>query len=477
MDDALRKQAQAVIAALPASVEKPAGTGKTQLVAAIAAIAAEAGSRTLVLTHTHAGVDAIRQRLLAFGVPKSQVHIDTIAGWAFDLARSYPIISGVKIDDAPDWTQTPEYLEGAIRVAKAEAIVAMHAASFDYFVVDEYQDCVTEQHDLVLAIAAAIPETCVLGDRLQGIFGFRGQTLVNWEKHVAPNFPVHEQAHVPHRWADHNPELGQWLIDIRPTLMDNRPLDLSAVAVPGFSWVQSDQAALVKAAFAKRLDTESVLVLGQWRADADKVARLLNGMYGVMEDVQGNFMLDFLQKVDGADASQRAFLLAVFSKQCFSGLAGLDSSLMNRLAQGKTVGHLARAGLEPILAALDRLLADPSLEVLGESMTAFDVAAPVQLFKREAWIDVRKAIERAAVEGSTAVTSLARVRDSIRHTGRRPAKRVVSRTVLVKGLEYDHVIIADAAALGTTRNLYVALTRARKTLTVFGASGVTRYKT
>ena len=477
MDDALRNQAQALMAALPASVEKPAGTGKTQLVAALAAIAAGAGSRTLVLTHTHAGVDAIRQRLIAFGVPKSQVHVDTIAGWAFDLARSYPTISGITIDDAPNWTQTPEYLKGAIRVAKAEAIVEMHAASFDYFIVDEYQDCITEQHDLVLAIAAAIPKTCVLGDRLQGIFGFKGQTLVNWEKQVAPHFPIHEQAHVPHRWVGHNPELGQWLIDIRPTLMGNKPLDLSAVVVPGFRWVHSDQAALVKAAFAKRPDTESVLVLGQWRPDADKVARLLNGMYGVMEDVQGNFMLDFLEKVDGTDASQRAFLLAEFSKQCFSGLAGLDTPLMSRLAQGKTVGHLSRAGLEGVLAALDRLLTDPSLNTLGDSMTAFDVTVPIQLFKREAWIDVRKAIERATVEGTAAVTSLARVRDSLRHTGRRPAKRVVSRTVLVKGLEYDHVIIADAAALGTTRNLYVALTRARKTLTVFGATGVTRYKT
>lgn len=477
MDDALRKEAQAVIEALPASVEKPAGTGKTQLVAAIAAIVAEAGSRTLILTHTHAGVDAIRQRLVTFGVPKSHVHIDTIAGWAFDLARSYPTISGVEIDDVPNWTRTPEYLQGAIRVAKAEAIIEMHAASFEYFVVDEYQDCVTEQHDLVLAIAAAIPRTCVLGDRLQGIFGFKGQTLVNWEEHVAPHFPVHEQAHVPHRWADHNPELGQWLIDIRPTLTDNKPLDLSAVAVGGFRWVQSDQAALIKAAFAKRPDTESVLVLGQWRDDADKVARLLNGMYGVMEDVQGNFMIDFLQQVDASDVSQRARLLAEFSKQCFSGLAGINTSLMNRLAQGKTVAHLSRAGLEPILVALDRLLGDPSLEVLAESMTAFDGISSVQLFKREAWNDVRKSIDRAAVDQTTAVASLARIRDSLRHTGRRPAKRVVSRTVLVKGLEYDHVIIADAAALGSTRNLYVALTRARKTLTVFGATGVTRYKT
>jgi DNA helicase IV len=47
---------------------------------------------------------------------------------------------------------------------------------------------------------------------------------------------------------------------------------------------------------------------------------------------------------------------------------------------------------------------------------------------------------------------------------------MASRTVLVKGLEYDHVIIADLAKFTDPRDLYVALSRARKSITVIGQS-------
>ena len=57
----LRRRAIEVLAHLPCSLEMPAGTGKTQLVAAMAATTTQLGYRTLVLTHTHAGVDAIRR--------------------------------------------------------------------------------------------------------------------------------------------------------------------------------------------------------------------------------------------------------------------------------------------------------------------------------------------------------------------------------------------------------------------------------
>jgi DNA helicase IV len=45
----------------------------------------------------------------------------------------------------------------------------------------------------------------------------------------------------------------------------------------------------------------------------------------------------------------------------------------------------------------------------------------------------------------------------------------VSRTVLVKGLEYDHVIVANVDDITDACNLYVALSRARKTVTILGS--------
>lgn len=478
MDADLRADAEAIITGLPVSLEMPAGTGKTQLVAAIAAIAEETGKKTLVLTHTHAGVDAIRGRLQKFGVSPRNVHIDTITGWAFDLVRSYPVIAGIQVPPEPDWSKSADYIAGAIQVAQSRAVREMHEVSFDYFIVDEYQDCNDQQHDFILAIAEAVPKTCVFGDRLQGIFDFRGQKLVDWDTQVFARFPLHPQTHVPHRWQGHNEELGQWLLDLRPTLLVSGSIDLSAVTLTGYSWAQRDAAdpsALVTAALASHPEGESVLVLAQWPNDADALARDLRGMYSVMEDIQGRFMLTFLTTVDEGPATTYPQLVAQFAKNCFIGLASLDRAVLDKLAAGQTVGHLTRAGLEAVLASLDTLIANPTLSELASTMTTIESTAGIKLFKREAWTDVRKAVESASQANTPTVSSLARIRDALRHSGRRPAKRVVSRTLLVKGLEYDHVIIADASGFQTSRNLYVALTRARKTLTVFSTNAVVRY--
>jgi hypothetical protein len=47
---------------------------------------------------------------------------------------------------------------------------------------------------------------------------------------------------------------------------------------------------------------------------------------------------------------------------------------------------------------------------------------------------------------------------------------MVSRTLLVKGLELDHVVIADVNTVADQWMFYVAMSRARKSITVLGSS-------
>lgn len=135
--------------------------------------------------------------------------VDTIASWAFELVRHYPDLAGIRISAVPDWSKTSEFsVRGAVNVAHSHAIGKMHAASFAYLFVDEYQDCNLNQHDLILEIVSAIPKAAVFGDRLQGIFDFAGETLVDWDAHVFPNYPLIIREHTPWRWAGHNDALG-----------------------------------------------------------------------------------------------------------------------------------------------------------------------------------------------------------------------------------------------------------------------------
>jgi len=56
----------------------------------------------------------------------------------------------------------------------------------------------------------------------------------------------------------------------------------------------------------------------------------------------------------------------------------------------------------------------------------------------------------------------------MRHSGR-PInhRKLIGTTLLVKGLEYDHAFILDADSLDA-KDLYVAMTREAKSLTIIG---------
>ncbi len=57
------------------------------------------------------------------------------------------------------------------------------------------------------------------------------------------------------------------------------------------------------------------------------------------------------------------------------------------------------------------------------------------------------------------------VREQNRFHGRQVWKRTIGSTLLLKGLEADHVVVTNVDTLNIN-NLYVALTRGAKTITV-----------
>lgn len=470
MTESLDDLARKTLDSAPCSLEMPAGTGKTHLLAAAVATAHADGKRSLILTHTNAGVDALRKRLKKFGVPSRAFRIDTITGWAFSLVRAYGQIAEKVVPEVPDWTESALYVDAATRVTSACAIKSMHRASFDYFFVDEYQDCNTRQHAFLVAISQAVPETIVFGDRLQGIFGFGGESLVDWDDDVSPVFPCLEVQCTPHRWSESNPELGRWLLDLRDRMTDGSILDFSSFDTPGLNWVTAEDGAVVSAAFSIDSFDESVVLLDKWANDVARHAARLNGAYSVMEDIQGRFMISKLEALPPADSYLLALWLAQFAKECAVGLAGIDRPVLDRLQANQSITHYKRAGLDQVLAGLDELRNSPSGALLLNVASTIRTTAGVKIFRWEAWTDTLQAIENSLTSGSTPREELGRVRDRLRHSGRRSHARIASRTLLVKGLEYDHVIVADMGKMRDPRNLYVALSRAKKSITLIGSS-------
>jgi hypothetical protein len=154
----------------------PAGFGKTHL---IAESTSRGAGRQLVLTHTYAGVNALRKKMRMLGVSERLHHTDTIASWALRLCLSYSGTSRWDKERPAGNEQWSSMYEACARLLDYAFVRRIVRASFAGLYVDEYQDCSTAQHAIVLKLARDLP--CrILGDPLQGIFDFEGQNPIDW---------------------------------------------------------------------------------------------------------------------------------------------------------------------------------------------------------------------------------------------------------------------------------------------------------
>lgn len=485
LSDELTADAAGFIDALPASVVMPAGAGKTHLLAAAAKNVVEGGGKVLVITHTNAGVHAVAARLKRFGVTTG-VQVTTITSLAFRLARAYPVLGERIVPRVMVPDDSRAYVRAAGRALACAHIQAVFRASYTHVLVDEYQDCNIEHHTMVLKIKDAVGSVGVFGDPLQAIFGFSDE-LPSWDE-VLREFPEHSDiTPEPRRWAGHNEALGTWLFKIRSHLTAGRVLQLdNPHHPPGVRFTDTSGnyqgvASAARSALSLPPDETVLVISARHTASGRRIAGQLDGLYTVMEEVAGNFIGSRLTKLIDSDPDGYASWLFDFTKECHAKSGLLDPDPLGKCyVRGRTAAHLlgTSAKREPVrttIEALDRVVKNPTLSELAAAMDVIPRSPGIRLHSHEAWYDAKAAIRGAAAQGgdkSLLHTELAKARDSLRHAGRRERRRIISRTLLVKGLEYDHVIIADAGNHTEVNDLYVALTRARKSIHILanGAS-------
>ena len=79
---------EAILGSSRGLIVAPAGCGKTHLITETLAVTDD--KPYLVLTHTTAGVAALKQRLKRLGVPNKNYVVSTIDGWARHIANIFP---------------------------------------------------------------------------------------------------------------------------------------------------------------------------------------------------------------------------------------------------------------------------------------------------------------------------------------------------------------------------------------------------
>ena len=455
-------QAASLIANAPCCAVLPAGAGKTEILASACGLVAQDGGRTLVLTHTNTGVAALRRRLVKLGVDSTSADIRTIAAWSLRWCIRYPILGEVAIDEDGFHTAYNTHYQGATRILQSQALSKVLQATWDLVVVDEYQDCTLPQHEIVVAISQSLPVVLV-GDPLQSVYNFAKDPVVDWERDVFDTFGVVALNWEPHRWAGANTQLGADLMEVRRRLELGQPVDLGDFSA--IRWTAATNQTRISAAKRTAKRTGTSLVITRFRAQSVKLARNTSGLLEALEDVAGEDLIKLAVSLDKCEAEQRRSLLLKFADKCISKLPSQLKTRMKAIEAGETPKFQSGSKLGPLTAAaLAARNGEP--DDLGALCHCVGQLPDIVIARREIWTDLRRTILLRSNDPELTYQEAARlVRSRSNGHNRHVSDGISATSLLVKGLEYDNVFVADADAL-STEELYVAMTRACQYLEV-----------
>lgn len=448
------------------SVSAPAGCGKTHLIAS-ALLQHEDAKPILILTHTNAGVAALRARLNHMGVSQRAFRITTIDGWAMRFIGTFPLRSG-HADGTLELTNPrndyPAIRQGTLNILAGDHLRDVLQATYARLFVDEYQDCIVEQHTMISKIAEVLP-TCVLGDPMQAIFGWGTNVLVDWQADVQARFPAAGELDTPWRWQNAGTEaFGRWLLNVRTALQNGQPIDLRAappevevISVTGDDDIQKQ----TQAANARSpIEGGSVLIVCDARRPPRhrEVAGRARGAV-VVENADLTDFIRFAETFDMRAATATNELID------FAGgtMTGVGATQMKQRLGVLMSGRERTPPTDAEAAALAFARA-PSPEAA--------VALLVEINRQAGVFPLRPALVRSAIQAFNGCIDIddfhemaVRAREQSRVKGRSLPRRAVGSTLLLKGLEADVAVVIDTDLLNA-RDLYVAMTRGSRKLVI-----------
>ena len=338
--------------------------------------------------------------------------------------------------------------------------------------MDEYQDCSARQHRLVRALAAELP--ChVLGDPLQCIFDFNGEHP-DWHFEVLSAFRVVRELDVPYRWVNaEQSDFGQWILDARADLLRGAQIDLRA-APPAVRWQRlapdPAQRAREQAAIVAGVRTQAgsgLLIVGDSRPVKNRVdfARINPGVQ-VIESVELADLITAAGEIGAATHVQRLNAVLGFASKVMVGVVGPLTERVNGLRRG---GAKAEAALIERICL--RFFEGGELADVSQLLDGLRHAPGVHVYRPHLLAVMLAALSRTQARGIGLREAAIAEREAHRVKGRPLPGRGIGSTLLLKGLESEHAVVLNADPMNA-QNLYVALSRAFTSLTVFSSSSL-----
>lgn len=455
----------------------PAGYGKTH---AIAECLKYTHGKSLVLTHTNAGVSALKEKFKAQNIPAMKFHIETITGYAQKYVLSFVNANTIPSQDIPK--QYYHFLiSTATKIIQNRGVEKIIRGTYQHLFVDEYQDCTLSQHNMVLTLSNCM-HTHVLGDPMQGIFNFNPQDpLISMEnsermrEFITNSYELTE----PWRWnLNGRNELGAQLRALREQLIQQRNGDIYYANYPAIirHRVADPYTGLTPMVKAILQDHENVLFIHpdtMNKKPRTEFVRLLNNRVFMIESLDDKDFYSLAKAFDKLRAEKLLPQLYDICVQLFGKTHTQEwftgQAVKNRQKYNKTLSE-----------KLTKIVCSTA-----SNLSHLNMALLLEFFKSElklptARVDLLNSLisslKEAHRNNSTVYEEMCKARNRLRRHGRKIRGHCIGTTLLTKGLECDCVVLLDIDKFPDYKHLYVALTRGGKEVHVikYDQQGVTK---
>jgi DNA helicase-2/ATP-dependent DNA helicase PcrA len=219
---------------------------------------------------------------------------------------------------------------------------------------------------------------------------------------------------------------------------------------------------------AKRKRIGSCVAIHKVSQKAHALARRLGGQFYSDEEVEGKDLIDICKVFSTVDGQNIAIKMYEFACCCSTGVKGL-SRIVEKIAK-KDYNMKRISKFSEIANFLLNIVQTGSYKSCYDFLYSIEKCADFKVFRKELWYEFKRVLRHCINNENSCPVEIARAFRSTSSLNKRyDYENVVSRVLLIKGLEYDQAIVLDADKL-TKKEFYVAISRPKRRLVILSKS-------
>ena len=458
----------------------PAGHGKTHtIVDCLEIFESFENKKILILTHTHAGIASIKEKIKDRNIDSKKYELQTICSFALNLASDY--IRKSALPDDSDMSEKYKVSQNiAIRLLKCTPIQAVIKAKYEHLIVDEYQDCDLVQHQLIENLAQIV-KVHILGDHMQGIFDFNDKPI-NLNGSECEEYRKNLQILTkPWRWINaENVELGKDIITIRILLEQNQNIDLRNYSSIEFIHTNKNDIHNNHSPLKKTLRNilnkhykSNVLIIHPVTHNKDlrvNIIKSLNNL-GMIESIDDKDYYETVMNFESKRGQQ--LILAIIS---FLKITCAASQISDWFKDDGTLKNKKKDEDKIVMNQIKQFSHNielfPSPKNILDFINYLQQELECRIIRSDLYHTIIKILGVACSQKISLSEALKNNRDKVRRIGRKIKGKYIGTTLLTKGLECETVMVLDADKFDSSKHLYVALSRCCSRLIVASSSPI-----